>query len=254
LEAGRSRLTPYDVERGALRFRAAVAAQPSPPGAGAAPKMKLALVLGSIGTLFMLLTRAEVIGHSEPVPGTSSAVAAAGPLLARVQETAGAASKTQELTVLSPQTQSVTISKTSASRIAPRAKPATSRSARKPKPPPTAPTAAEPEPHQAPEALAPTVEASAQAVEQRSESMDELRATARARSLLKRDPQAALALLDRLSSVHPHGYFDEERAALRVFALLALSRRSDAREQAERFLRVYPRSAFGAEVKKAAER
>jgi hypothetical protein len=52
----------------------------------------------------------------------------------------------------------------------------------------------------------------------------------------------ALSTLDRHASQFPRGRLSEEREALRVQALVAAGRRTEARERAERFRDVYPRS------------
>jgi outer membrane protein assembly factor BamD (BamD/ComL family) len=98
------------------------------------------------------------------------------------------------------------------------------------------------------------VSAAQQSVEvERDDSLNELRATARVRALLRRDPSAALALLDRLAELHPRGYLVEERAALRVFALLAAGHPDEAEARARAFVREHPRSPFSAQLQKIAE-
>jgi hypothetical protein len=86
------------------------------------------------------------------------------------------------------------------------------------------------------------------------DSIDELRAIAQARRLLSREPQAALALLERLTRAHPKGYFVEEREALRVLALSAAGRNDQAERYAESFLLAYPHSPFADRIRTIAER
>ncbi len=81
------------------------------------------------------------------------------------------------------------------------------------------------------------------------ELLSEVRAVALARSLLERDPDAALDLLDKLHRDHPTGYFVEERQALTVLALSRAGRQSAAREQAAAFLRAYPNGPFSDRIR-----
>jgi hypothetical protein len=100
-----------------------------------------------------------------------------------------------------------------------------------PRPPPEAPVASEPPP-----APAPT-------------SMSEMRAVALARTLVERDPEAALALLQRTEREHPTGYFLEERQALTVIALAGAGQRDAARQRALVFLRAHPNGPFSDRVR-----
>jgi hypothetical protein len=84
-----------------------------------------------------------------------------------------------------------------------------------------------------------------------ADSINELRGIASARSLIERDPAAALVILQRLSRVHPNGYFVEERAALTVLALAASDDEEAARKQAAKFLKTYPASPFADRVRHA---
>lgn len=93
-----------------------------------------------------------------------------------------------------------------------------------------------------PEAPAPTVA---------PDSINELRGIAAARALIERDPAQALAILQRLSRVHPQGYFVEERAALTVLALSGSDNEDEARKHAARFLKTYPTSPFADRVRNA---
>jgi hypothetical protein len=67
---------------------------------------------------------------------------------------------------------------------------------------------------------------------------------ARIRDAVRPRPDQALALLDALDRAHPGatGAPAEERAALRVDALVAAQRIGLARDAAEEFLRRFPRS------------
>jgi hypothetical protein len=109
-------------------------------------------------------------------------------------------------------------------------------------------TGASVEPRKAePAAVAPAEERRA------PQQVDELRAIARARVLVGRDPGAALALLQRVAREHPRGFFVEERRALTVLALAALDR-DEAAPHAADFLRDYPRSPHAARVRAAVDR
>ncbi len=85
-----------------------------------------------------------------------------------------------------------------------------------------------------------------------AELLNEVRAVALARSLVERDPDAALDLLDKTRREHPTGYFVEERQALTVLALARSGRQAAAREQAAAFLRTYPNGPFSDRVRAVA--
>ena len=80
------------------------------------------------------------------------------------------------------------------------------------------------------------------AEESANESAKENTATARIREIVRSDPDGALALIDAADRAHPGGPLAEERAALRVDALVFAQRIGVARDAAEEFLRRYPRS------------
>jgi hypothetical protein len=67
------------------------------------------------------------------------------------------------------------------------------------------------------------------------DAMDQIRARAHD------DPDGALALIEVAEQAHPQSPFAEERAALRVDALVFARRIGVARDAAEEFLRRYPR-------------
>lgn len=75
-----------------------------------------------------------------------------------------------------------------------------------------------------------------------SVATDEMSAVARARSLVDRDPEAALRLLEQIRQRYQNGYLVEERRALVILALVRAGRWTPAREQAQAFLRDYPNS------------
>ncbi|HEX4448788.1 MAG TPA: hypothetical protein VH044_18725, partial [Polyangiaceae bacterium] len=79
--------------------------------------------------------------------------------------------------------------------------------------------------------------------------LSEIRAVALARGLVDRDPEAALALLEKTARAYPAGYFLEERQALTVMALDRAGHRSAAREAAHVFLRAYPNGPFSDRVR-----
>jgi hypothetical protein len=82
--------------------------------------------------------------------------------------------------------------------------------------------------------------------------LTEIRGIALARSLLARDPQAALDVLEKVRRDYPRGYFVEERQALTVLALARVGRPSDARDQGAAFLRAYPNGPFSDQVRAVA--
>jgi hypothetical protein len=78
---------------------------------------------------------------------------------------------------------------------------------------------------------------------------DELARITEARLALRRhDPAAALSTLDAYERACPRGAFREEAAALRVDALVAAGRLSEARSAAEQFATTWPHSAYGPRV------
>jgi hypothetical protein len=83
-----------------------------------------------------------------------------------------------------------------------------------------------------------------------SDAREESQIIASARSLLRTgNAAAALQLLDRASSRFPDGILVQEREALRIEALSALGRTSDARALADAFMRAYPNSPHVSRVK-----
>jgi hypothetical protein len=72
---------------------------------------------------------------------------------------------------------------------------------------------------------------------------DEEPVMARIRDVMRSNPDEALTLLDAADRAHPGDHFAEERAALRVDALVLARRIGVARDAAEEFLSRYPRSA-----------
>jgi hypothetical protein len=69
---------------------------------------------------------------------------------------------------------------------------------------------------------------------------DETTATAWARELLRSDPDRALALLDAADHARANGRLAEERAAMRVDALVFAQRIGEARDAADVYLARYP--------------
>ena len=69
---------------------------------------------------------------------------------------------------------------------------------------------------------------------------DEATATARAREVVRSHPERALALLDAADQAYPDGALAEERAAMRVDALVFAQRIGEARDAAEVYLARYP--------------
>ncbi len=70
-------------------------------------------------------------------------------------------------------------------------------------------------------------------------------------SLRTGDATTALARLDEHAARFPNGILSEERAAERVLALCSLGRTTEARADADRFLRDRPRSPLAARVRTA---
>ncbi len=69
---------------------------------------------------------------------------------------------------------------------------------------------------------------------------DEATVTTRARDLLRSDPDGAIAVLDTADRAYPDGGLDEQRAAMRVDALVFTQRIGLARDAAEVYLARYP--------------
>ena len=84
-------------------------------------------------------------------------------------------------------------------------------------------------------------------------AMAEVRALARARELVRRDPRGAVATLDQIGREFPHGFFVEERRALRILALVGAGQVAAAREQAAMFARDYPNGTFTDRVRSATD-
>ena len=84
------------------------------------------------------------------------------------------------------------------------------------------------------------------------EPLSEIRAVALARGLVDRDPEAALALLEKTGRAYPNGYFLEERQALTVMALDGAGHHSAARQAAQLFLRTYPNGPFSDRIRERA--
>jgi len=82
-----------------------------------------------------------------------------------------------------------------------------------------------------------------------TDSLAELRAVALARSLLDRDPEGALRVLDKLRRDHATGYFAQERQALTVLALAGAGQSVAARQHAAAFLAAYPNGPLSDRVR-----
>lgn len=76
--------------------------------------------------------------------------------------------------------------------------------------------------------------------EPRPAAANESTATAHARDLLRSDPDGALAALDTADRTYPDGRLAEQRAAMRVDALVFAQRIGLARDAAEVYLARYP--------------
>jgi outer membrane protein assembly factor BamD (BamD/ComL family) len=64
------------------------------------------------------------------------------------------------------------------------------------------------------------------------------------------DPLRALTLLDAARARFPEGILVQEREALSIEALVRSGQRALATKRAEAFLRTYPKSPHGADVKR----
>ncbi len=129
-----------------------------------------------------------------------------------------------------------------------------------PPPPPVEPPTPPPEPTLPP---APTVRAETAPAKPERPSRVEVRERDRglaaertlieqARTALAREQGAmAMAVLERHARDFPWGELEEERESLLVQALVGLEREEQARKQAARFHRRFPRSIFGAVVDEA---
>jgi hypothetical protein len=84
----------------------------------------------------------------------------------------------------------------------------------------------------------------ARAVKSASDPVAELALLTPARKLLVTNPTRALQLSDEHAQRFPHGAFAEERAFLRIEALLRLGRRTDAEATALVFRRAYASSTY----------
>jgi hypothetical protein len=276
LESGRARsAVPYDVARGVARFRANLDAAPSGHALAArlrkvSKAAKLAVLVASCLPLLVPLLlipprqsssrpppappRAHASPQLLPTPPTSIDYAADGggssarpevaPPLA--EHPASVARAAEPLTSAKPTRLQALKRKLPA--------PATPRSHQRPRatPPSAAPQRAVAAPNLAPVATQP-VEVTSDVSRSSVDSIDELRAIAQARRLVAREPQTALALLERVARAHPKGYFVEEREALRVLALSAAGQSDQAERYAQSFLRVYPHSPFADRIRTIAE-
>jgi hypothetical protein len=77
---------------------------------------------------------------------------------------------------------------------------------------------------------------------------DEARLMVKIRSVVKSKPEQALVLIDAADRAHPNGAFGEERAALKIDALVNAGRIGSARDFAEQYLRRYPSGQYGRHV------
>ena len=72
-------------------------------------------------------------------------------------------------------------------------------------------------------------------------------------ALAKRDGAGALAALDRHAAQFPKGRLAEERASLRVQALLLSGDRDRAKQEADAFKKNYPKSLLKGAVEKSVD-
>jgi outer membrane protein assembly factor BamD (BamD/ComL family) len=86
-------------------------------------------------------------------------------------------------------------------------------------------------------------------VPERAQPEAELALLLRSRNVLRRDPRAALALLNEHARRFPAGTFVEEREVLAVEALLRRRERASAFARAERFIAEHPRSTYAVRLR-----
>jgi hypothetical protein len=77
----------------------------------------------------------------------------------------------------------------------------------------------------------------------------ELQLLLRSRSLLRRDPGGALALVEQHAASYPDGVFAQEREVLWVEALLKRRARAAAFQRAERFVAHHPSSPYAVRLR-----
>jgi hypothetical protein len=77
---------------------------------------------------------------------------------------------------------------------------------------------------------------------------EERQSMTKIRALLHQDPRQALALIDAADRTHREGRLAEERAALRVDAMVYADQIGLARDAAEDFLRRYPEGAYAEHI------
>jgi hypothetical protein len=264
LKSARNQGAGYDVARGLARFQDALAAPSAVPARSLLTKVVPGVVLSALMIGLYLLSAHEPshlpLQPSAPATENTLTPAAMQPVAASVDlpPPAAAVSSAESEAIASAgapaSNPSVGATKSRLRQPAPRRQ-ARSHASDSSVPgqnaqAPSAPVQAAPQ-EQVRAVAAPS--APQEPVVRQDESLNELRATARARALIGRNPRAALSLLDRLSEQHPQGYFVEERAALRVFALLAAGQADDAASHARFFLRAYPHSPFAAQLRKISE-
>ena len=83
------------------------------------------------------------------------------------------------------------------------------------------------------------------------DELSELRDVAEAERALATNPARALAIVHADQARLPHGYLEEERRYVAIMALFKLGRVTQARPEADAFLRDYPDGAFGRRIREA---
>lgn len=81
--------------------------------------------------------------------------------------------------------------------------------------------------------------------------VQETRDLAAAEQALTRDPGHALALVTRDERRYPDGYLQQERACVRIMALVQLGRSAQARAEMARFSARYPNTPYAARIRQA---
>ena len=77
---------------------------------------------------------------------------------------------------------------------------------------------------------------------------DETRLMTKIRSVVKSNPEQAIVLIDAADRAHPDSALTEERAALKIDALVHAGRIGPARDAAEQYLRRYPSGQYARHV------
>ena len=242
----------YDVAVGAARFQQLLAASALPPtsASGFALGAKSGLWL-ALAVLLPTAASVVILARREPVP-TLRAVSAPLPAARPAPQPGVPHQPVSDLPLSSAAAPEPAVQAPATARPRPGRRPRSSEAralgrastTATPSPEPAPPPAAEAEPTR----IAQPGPSSAME-EPVDQTLEEVRALARARSLLDRDPAAALRQLAEIRQRFAAGYFLEERRALEIIGLVRTGRAAPAREHAGAFLRDYPNGPFTDEIR-----